>query len=108
MLHRDSRSGSRKSLSNRLHGAALWLHRYVGLLLATFLLVAGLTGSIIAFYVPLDAALNPELLKPERPSPGAPLLDAFEPRDRLDQQLPASTQKQYPMLFVHDPERSVS
>jgi uncharacterized iron-regulated membrane protein len=108
-LRDESRPVSRKtSQSLRFHGAALWLHRYVGLVIATFLLVAGLTGSIIAFYVPLDAALNPELFKPERPSRDAPLLDAFELRERLDQQLPASTPKQHTVMFVSDPERSIS
>ena len=36
------------------------LHRYVGLTIAFFLVVAGLTGSVIAFHTELDAWLNPE------------------------------------------------
>lgn len=40
---------------------ALWLHRYVGLFIAVFLLLAGVTGSIITYYHELDAALNPRL-----------------------------------------------
>ncbi|WP_347985979.1 PepSY-associated TM helix domain-containing protein [Methylomonas sp. AM2-LC] len=36
------------------------LHRYSGLYMAAFLLIAGLTGSILAFYPELDAWLNPD------------------------------------------------
>jgi uncharacterized iron-regulated membrane protein len=39
------------------------LHRYAGLATAIFLAVAGLTGSVIAFYHELDEWLNPELLR---------------------------------------------
>ncbi|HWA90902.1 MAG TPA: PepSY-associated TM helix domain-containing protein [Rhizomicrobium sp.] len=38
------------------------LHRYAGLATALFLIVAGLTGTVIAFSAELDAWLNPELL----------------------------------------------
>ncbi|WP_341801831.1 PepSY-associated TM helix domain-containing protein [Rhizomicrobium electricum] len=37
------------------------LHRWVGLTMAGFLAVAGLTGSLIVFYQELDRALNPDL-----------------------------------------------
>ncbi len=46
------------------HAVRRWavvLHRYVGLLLALFLTLAGLTGSVLAFQEELDEALNPEL-----------------------------------------------
>lgn len=36
----------------------LLVHRYVGLVMAFFLLVAGLTGSLLAFYEELDTASN--------------------------------------------------
>lgn len=36
-------------------------HRYAGLLLAVFLIVAAVTGTAIAFYKELDHALNPDL-----------------------------------------------
>jgi uncharacterized iron-regulated membrane protein len=41
--------------------ALVRLHRWVGLAMAVFLVIAGLTGSIIAFNHELDAWLNPEL-----------------------------------------------
>jgi len=37
------------------------IHRWVGLLISTFLIVAGLTGSILAFYDELDETINPSL-----------------------------------------------
>ena len=37
------------------------LHRWAGLSIAGFLIVAGLTGSLIAFQTELDSRLNPEL-----------------------------------------------
>ncbi len=41
------------------------LHRYVGLSLAAFLIVVGLTGSALVFQHELDAWLNPSLFKSE-------------------------------------------
>ena len=40
-------------------------HRYVGLIVGAVLVIAGLTGSLIVFWQPIDAALNPELLAPD-------------------------------------------
>ncbi len=70
--------------------ASIILHRWTGLLLATFLIVVGLTGSILAFQWRIDRLLNPELhvLNP----PNRPPLDlatiaeraeAFDPRLRV-------------------------
>ena len=39
----------------------IWQHRWVGLLMTVFLIVVGLTGSILAFRVQIDRLLNPEL-----------------------------------------------
>lgn len=39
------------------------LHRYAGLLMAGFLAVAGLTGSVIAFETEIDAWLNPSVMR---------------------------------------------
>lgn len=51
------------------------VHRWVGLAMAGFLVVAGLTGSLLAFYPELDAAMNPQL-QVQAPYAGAPMLDA--------------------------------
>lgn len=39
----------------------VWLHRWVGLLLAAFLVLEGLTGTLLAFRVPLERWTNPDL-----------------------------------------------
>lgn len=82
----------------RLRELALVVHRWVGLFMAVFLLVAGLTGTMMAYYRPLDRLLNPELFVAEPPKPGAPLLDPFVLRDRLNDQLPEEKRVDYVML----------
>jgi uncharacterized iron-regulated membrane protein len=44
-----------------MYGLLVALHRYLGLTIALFLVVVGLTGSVIAFHAELDAWLNPDL-----------------------------------------------
>ena len=39
----------------------LWIHRYTGLIMAGFLIVAGLTGSLLAFHDELDNWFNQDL-----------------------------------------------
>jgi uncharacterized iron-regulated membrane protein len=65
----------------------LWLrlHRYLGLTAAAFLLLAGLTGSIIAFQQELDAGLNPGLF--QSPARGA-VLSTADLLERLQRDLP--------------------
>ena len=50
--------------------AVVRLHRYAGLATALFLLVAGLSGALLAFNHELDAALNPAMLRVTRTEPG--------------------------------------
>ncbi|MES2821103.1 MAG: PepSY-associated TM helix domain-containing protein [Pseudomonadota bacterium] len=66
----------------------LWLHRYVGLVLALFLLLAGLTGALLVWYEELDAALNPRLMRVEPPAPDARPLDALALRSRVQAAYP--------------------
>jgi len=66
------------------------IHRYVGLVMAVFLVVAGITGSLIAFYHELDAAINPSLFKVEPPSANAELMDPFQLREEVSKQLPGA------------------
>lgn len=49
----------------RARQVALIAHRYVGLMMSVFLIVAGATGSIVAFYPQIDRFINPELLAVE-------------------------------------------
>ena len=70
------------------------MHRYVGLMLVPFLLIVGLTGSVLAFYDGLDRWLNPSLLTVPVPEndPGTPFdpfalrgkAEALQPRGRVD------------------------
>jgi uncharacterized iron-regulated membrane protein len=62
----------------------LLLHRYAGLGMALFLIVAGLTGSVIAFQHELDAWLNPELFRTANrgnPLPASKLIAHVEETD---------------------------
>jgi uncharacterized iron-regulated membrane protein len=68
----------------------LWvrLHRYAGLATALFLLLAGLSGALLAFNHELDAALNPAML---RVTPQArPALAPGELSRRVEAQLPVA------------------
>ncbi len=74
-----------KDTPRRLRRGALLLHRYVGLSLVLFLVVAGLTGSLLAFNESLDAVINPELFYSE---PSGAFLDPFEVAERVDETSP--------------------
>lgn len=71
-----------------LHTAMVVIHRYVGLTIATFLLVAGITGSVLAFNHELDAVIAPSLHHAQPPTPDAKPLDPFELRERVAAALP--------------------
>jgi uncharacterized iron-regulated membrane protein len=72
-----------------LRGIFVRLHRWVGLAIAAFLVMVGLTGSVIAFYHELDEWLNPELFRARsRGEPMPPLelaagVEAAEPHRRV-------------------------
>jgi uncharacterized iron-regulated membrane protein len=55
-----------------LRPALVILHRWVGLVLAGFLVLAGLTGALLVWVEELDAAVSPALLQVE-PTSAAPL-----------------------------------
>lgn len=57
-------------------------HRYAGLAMTLFLIIVGLTGSVLAFYHELDRWLNPELLT--APVRQGPMLDPFVLRERAE------------------------
>lgn len=65
----------------------LW-HRWVGLAMALFLVLAGATGAVIAFEEEIDGWLNPGLLRPAW-QPGLPAMDAYRLQQKAQQQLPA-------------------
>ena len=58
----------------------VFIHRWAGLLMTVFLVIVGLTGSVLAFREELDIWLNPELLTVAKRD--APLLDGFTLREK--------------------------
>ena len=64
------------------------VHRYAGLYMVVFLIVAGLTGTILAFDHELSLWLNPELTRV--PVQNRPPLDLFTLRDLALQKVPHS------------------
>jgi uncharacterized iron-regulated membrane protein len=72
--------------------ALVRLHRYNGLALAAFLLVASLTGSLLAWNDELEALISPALFRVTPPSPDATPLDPLVLRERA--------QAAYPRTFV--------
>ena len=83
-----SRAASAARSRLTLRGFWVAVHRYVGLAIATFLLVAALTGSMLAFYKELDAALNPALMLAEPPTPDARAMEPLALRARVLEQVP--------------------
>lgn len=83
------------------------LHRWAGLATAGFLLIAGLTGSLLAFEHELEAALNPHLfVLPGAAGADAPAaLDPFELRERAQRLVPQATIDQ--VVFQSKPGHSV-
>ncbi|MDQ7743958.1 PepSY-associated TM helix domain-containing protein [Hydrogenophaga pseudoflava] len=78
-----------------MRALAVVVHRWVGLVMAGFLLVAGLTGCLLVWYHELDAALNPHLMRvaPPRDEGGAAgpaVLDALVLRERVVAAYPAA------------------
>lgn len=64
----------------------LWvkLHRWAGLAMAGFLVIVGLTGSLLAFYPELQRALNPHWYPDREPAtwlPASDLAELVEARD---------------------------
>lgn len=59
------------------------LHRYVGLVIAGFLLMAGVTGSLLAWNHELEAWAAPTLWRVDRPHADAPRLDPLLLRGRV-------------------------
>ena len=73
------------------------LHRYVGLATAIFLVVIGLTGSILAYREPISAFISPELYAP--PARG-PVLSPFELARRVQAAEPRAEISGWPLNLV--------
>ena len=68
----------------------VWIHRYVGLAMALFLIVEGVTGSLLAFRGDLSTLLDPSLTA-AKPSPDAKRLDLAMLAERAESLMPNAT-----------------
>ncbi|WP_417821556.1 PepSY-associated TM helix domain-containing protein [Terasakiella sp.] len=64
------------------------LHRYVGLVMAGFLIITSLTGSLLVWYQEIDLWLNQPVEKTPETNLSRPPLSAFELRDHVEKKLP--------------------
>lgn len=71
-----------------MHKILVRLHRWVGLAIALFLVVAGLTGCVLAFYDELDVWTNPSLYRVSPPTEFAQPLDPFQLREEVLRRVP--------------------
>ena len=69
-----------------IHRFFVWLHRWVGLALAAFLVLVGLTGAILSFKTRIDRLINPKLFV--EPEAGATLLDPATLAERAEAWFP--------------------
>ncbi|MDN2710009.1 PepSY-associated TM helix domain-containing protein [Janthinobacterium sp. SUN118] len=74
--------------SLQMRPALAAMHRYAGLLMAGFLIVAGVTGSALAWKDALEAAMLPAVFRVAPPAPGALPLDALLLRERVAARFP--------------------
>lgn len=74
--------------SLQMRPALAALHRYAGLLMAGFLIVAGVTGSALAWKDELEAAMLPAVFRAAPPTPGAAPLDALLLRESVAARFP--------------------
>lgn len=65
------------------------LHRWVGLVIAGFLFVSGLTGAVISWDHELDDLLNPHLMEAKSEGPALPILDLVKRVEAADQRVQA-------------------
>jgi uncharacterized iron-regulated membrane protein len=61
----------------------VFIHRWAGLTMASFLVVAALTGSLLAYMEELDALISPQMRVAAPPTPSAPLLDPMALREAV-------------------------
>ncbi|KQP49119.1 hypothetical protein ASF44_00330 [Pseudorhodoferax sp. Leaf274] len=80
-------------------GVWLRLHRYVGLSLAGFLVLTGLTGVVLAWNAELDEALNPRLLRAVPTDPDAAMWAPLALRDAVQQRFPQALVARVPLVL---------
>lgn len=80
-----------------LRGWLVIAHRLAGLTLAAFLMVAGLTGSLLVWNTELDTALNPNWLRTTSRNSSAQPMDALELRDVVQARHPQALAARVPL-----------
>lgn len=85
-----------------MRAALVLAHRYVGLALASFLCLAGITGALLAWNETLDARLNPALFRASPPAPDATPLDPLDLRARVAARFPQAQALYAPLAPAAD------
>lgn len=78
-------------------GLLVLIHRGLGLATAGFLLLAGLTGSLLAFNDELEVLISPELFRAPPATPGARPLDPLVLRERVQANHPQALVRLAPL-----------
>jgi len=73
---------------SNIHAALVFLHRWTGLTMTVFLILVGLTGSLLAFRSDLERLINPQLFA--EPKPGQAPLDLATLAERAEALAPES------------------
>lgn len=81
-----------------MRAAMLLVHRYVGLLLAVFLVIAGITGSLLAWNEELEAAISPQLFRVTAP-PAATRMDPLLLHAQVQARYPDALAARLPLEF---------
>ena len=81
-----------------MRAAMLLVHRYVGLLLALFLVIAGITGSLLAWNEELEAAISPQLFRVTAP-PTAVRIDPLLLHAQVQARYPDALAARLPLEF---------
>jgi uncharacterized iron-regulated membrane protein len=93
------------SSPTRLRPALVLVHRWVGLVLAGFLLIAGVTGCLLAWNHQLEAAISPGLFRANPSHSDAQPLDPLVLRERVAKLYPNASIAYVPLRA--DPGHSV-
>lgn len=75
----------------------IW-HRYIGLVMTLFLLVAGVTGTMLAFYGELEALLHPHIMR-ITPAPGQQVIDSIALAEQVEQRYPHAVLNRIPLHY---------
>lgn len=89
-----------------LRRGCVLVHRWAGLAMGAFLLVAALTGSVLAWFDELECLLIPEMMLAAPPREGAPLLDPLTLHAAARAQLPRGADVPWIPLHV-EPGRTL-